>query len=380
VLGCGLMFDGTDNYTVETTSMVVQTGPMRLGFAFYPSRVGSTAYWNRADRSGNRNLQFGMYVTYRVGPMDLGGQNIHVRIHQGPESQLDPAQREALIPYDRVDNFGTAYVKYNNGRFFFNSELGWYNREEHRQRSVIIPAAVPGAGSPFRPVYRDHWRGMVELGAYAGPSKLSLLWAKITGPDRRHGATIDRTGEHRVATIGNTSLFLPYSHVLVYNYGGGNDSFTNSRNGYLTDAVAYGARIDHAVAANLNVFASFFWAERISHGYGWGYIAPALSAANIPTGSVSYRRKGGFTNPAPAIPDSNLGYEIDSGFNWQLLENYRLSCTFGVWQPGRWFNFACADRSNPGWKTPAPENNWGINPTRTIDPVYGMELILSGEF
>ncbi|MEJ2716780.1 MAG: hypothetical protein P8182_06510, partial [Deltaproteobacteria bacterium] len=379
-LGCGLIFDGTDNYTVETTSMVVQTGPLRLGFAFYPSRVGGTAYWNRADRSGNRQLQAGMYVTYRVGCMDMGGQNIHVRIHQGPEGRLDPAAREALIPYDRVDNFGTSYVKYNNGRFFFNTELAWYNRIEHRLRSVTVPASVPGAGSPFRPVYRNHWRYMVELGTFAGPAKLSLLWATITGPDRRHGVLIDRGGEHRAATTGNTSVFLPYSHILVYNYGGANNSFTNARNGYLTDAVAYGARLDYAVAANLNVFSSFFWADRPSHGYGWGYIAPAIDGAGIPTGSVRYSRKGGFTDPAPAIPDSNLGYEIDWGFDWQLLESYRLSGTFGYWQPGRWFNFACADRANPGWKTPGAANNWGINPDRSIDPVYGMKLVISGEF
>ena len=130
----------------------------------------------------------------------------------------------------------------------------------------------------------------------------------------------------------------------------------------------------------LNLFASFFWADRISHGYGWGYIAPGLNTDDIPTGSVAYTPKGSFNNPAPAIPDSNLGYEVDWGFDWQLLESYRLSCTFGFWQPGRWFNFACADRSNAGWKDPSAANNWGINPDRNIDPVYGMELILSGEF
>jgi len=379
-LGCGMMFDGVDNYTVETVSLRVPFGPLAIGVAFYPWRVGSRDYWNRVDRSAMRADNIGLYFVYASGPIQCGFQNIHVRYHRGPESELDPNDRDDVVPYDRVDNYGTCFAKYYNGRIFFNTELGWYDRIEHHQRSVVLPAPTNGAGSPFRPTYREHWRYMVETGACVGPAKLSFLWGWISGPDRRHGVLIDRTGEHRVRTLGNTSLFQAYSHILSYNYGGGNDSFTNARNGYMTDANAYGVRIDYAVAANLNFFGTFFWADRVSHGYGWGYIRPGIDAANVPTGSVEFDRQGAINNPAPAIPDLHLGYEIDLGFNWKLLEAYALDFTFGYWQPGRWFNYACVDRSNPGWKNQTAANNFGINPDRRIDPVFGLSLTLKGEF
>jgi hypothetical protein len=183
-----------------------------------------------------------------------------------------------------------------------------------------------------------------------------------------------------VGPRGNTSVFRPYRHIFAYTYGGGNDRFTEARNGYLIDANVFGSRIDYAVAANLNVFGSFFHAQRLSHGYGFGYIRPALDGANNSTGLVEYVRQGGVTAPAMAIPNNELGYEIDCGLNWQLLESYTLTGLFGIWQPGKWFNFACIDRSNAGWKTPAAGNNWGTDPDRKIDPVFAMEIALRGTF
>jgi hypothetical protein len=148
----------------------------------------------------------------------------------------------------------------------------------------------------------------------------------------------------------------------------------------MTDCNVYAARFDFSAAANLNFYWSFLWAERLSKGYGWGFIQPALDATGIPTGSVAYSRKGTFANPAPAIPDNHLGWEIDFGFNWKILEGYVINASFGYWQPGRWFNFACVDRSNAGWKNPLPGNNFGINPDRTIDPIFGMDIVVAGEF
>jgi hypothetical protein len=218
------------------------------------------------------------------------------------------------------------------------------------------------------------------LGTLVGPAKVSLLWAWIPGPDRRHGVLIDRQPFLQNSDNTNTSFFRPYSLLLAYNYGAGNGSVSpDNGNGYMTDSNVYAARLDYAVASNLNVNGSFLWAERLSKGYGWGFIQPDLDAG-IPTGAVAYGRKGDFANPAPAIPDSHLGWEIDLGLTWQILENYTIASSFGYWQPGRWFNFACVDRSNPGWKNPLPGNSFGINPDRTIDPVFGMEIVVSGEF
>jgi hypothetical protein len=379
-LGNGLIYDGTDNYTTETISLGVPYGPLSFGVSFYPSRVGSVDYWNRADRNAMRRFQVGASVVFSGGPLELGIQDVFLKYGSGPESQLDPAKRADFIPLERMVDYGTAFIKYDNGFFFFNSEYAFFKRIDVHRPSLNRPAVTPGAGSPFRPTYIDHRRFMVEFGGYSGPAKLSLLWAWISGPDRRHGVLIDRNEELRSSALTDTSVFLPYSRVFVFNYGGGNGSFSDSANGYLTDAVVYAARLDWAAAANLNLYVSLFHASRVTHGYGWGYIRPGLDNNGVPTGNVDYARQGDFLSPAPAVPASDLGYELDWGFNWRLLENFAVYGEFGLWKPGRWFNYACVDRSNPGWKRPGPSNQFGVVPGRDIPSVFGMEISLIGWF
>jgi hypothetical protein len=130
------------------------------------------------------------------------------------------------------------------------------------------------------------------------------------------------------------------------------------------------------------VYGSIFYAERLSKGYGWGYLNPS-------GGIVSYGYRGSLGdplvdptvgNPAPAIPDSALGYEIDAGFDWKLLEGYTLSLAAGYWAPGKWFTYACADRGVPNWNAPQLAVNFGVNPNRSIDPVLGLDVVLKAEF
>jgi hypothetical protein len=60
----------------------------------------------------------------------------------------------------------------------------------------------------------------------------------------------------------------------------------------------------------------------------------------------------------------------------------------GYWRPGRWWNFACADRVVPNWnsdfyfipQTTTSANSWGTNPDRPIDGIIATEIILSTEF
>lgn len=380
--GCGLIFDGVTNYTVETLLIKVPYGPFTFGMTSYPARFAGGNYWNLVDKSGIRPFAYGLSMSYSCGSLMVGAGNLFANIHDGPESALDPNVRAARSTYDQQNSWGATYLKYNNGRFFFNTELAWYNRVQYRQRSMNGEGPTGGAGSAFKPTYLENTRYMVETGAVAGPAKLSLLYSWLSGPDRRHGVMIDRQPLRGTPprTLGNTTVFRPYSYILAFNYGGGNDSFNNGNYGYMTDASAYGIRLDYAVASNLNLFGSFFRADRVSHGYGWGFIRPAFAAATgIPSGSVQYSRRLSFTAPAPAIPDPDLGYEVDWGFSWQLLDKYTIDGVFGIWKPGKWFNYACIDRSNPGWKAPAPANFFGISPNREIDPVFCMEIALRAE-
>jgi hypothetical protein len=191
---------------------------------------------------------------------------------------------------------------------------------------------------------------------------------------------IDRQPGFYDDLLTNNGLFKPYSTIMVNSYGTGNNSVSAiTNNGYLTDAIAYGARLDYALAANLNLCASLFWADRLSHGYGWGFIRPDVNDLGIANGMVYYTRHSTIDS-APAIPDPHLGYEINCGVNWDLLESYNLAVTFAYWKPGGWFRFACIDRSNPGWKTPNASNNFGVRPDRVIDPIFALDVKLKVSF
>ena len=51
------------------------------------------------------------------------------------------------------------------------------------------------------------------------------------------------------------------------------------------------------------------------------------------------------TNVTPNITEHALGYEIDLGLNWKLLEGWQFSVVGAYWAPGKWFSYACIDRS-----------------------------------
>jgi hypothetical protein len=414
VFGTGLFYDGSGYKATETLALISTFGPFRFGFGFYPWRTGLSqflalldsdlafvpgSYYALSDKTSTPNPQVDSFVTYSTGPLQTGAIVEFARARIGPEGTARAITvglsqgRDTVVPQDAWFMTGGVFVKYFNGRFFFNAEFDWANGVFENQPTLsgnlfqegvgsVAPPA-DGSGSPFGKKYiEQHWRVGTEFGACVGPAKLSVMWAWIPGPDRRHGILIDRQSAFATREHTNTNFFKPYSLLLNYSYGTGNKPSLIDllQDGYVTDANLVGTRIDFGVAANLNLYASLLWAERVSHGYGWGYVGPELDADGVPTGLVDFSLKGSFTDPAPAIPDSGLGWEIDWGFNWQLLEGYRITGDFGVWWPGGWFNYACIDRSNPGWKTPNSTNYFGVNPNRTIDPIFGMEIQLNAEF
>jgi len=195
----------------------------------------------------------------------------------------------------------------------------------------------------------------------------------MPGPDRRHGILIDRqpfVQDERRAAFG---VFEPYSILLSYYFGGGVNA-----PGYLSDASIFALKFDYALAANLLIEGSVLRAFRTSHGYGLGYIRPDPLATRF--GQVEYKDQGSFLVPSPAIPDNDLGWELTAGCTWQLLERFVAGLRVAYWVPGKWFNYACIDRSVSNWDSPGPANHWGINPDREIDPVLGMEFRLSASF
>lgn len=375
-----------------------QIGParLRLGLGFYPweqiiipvSPAVPLGAWNTKDLNFVKGQNVLVYLDYASTDMVIGVGGLYVAFHQGPELQQTEVRRFNTPTKETYLTEGWVFLNYSNGRFFFKTELDWFKRTIRFQRSLtgffqdpdaIAPPVLPGSftdgsgRSRFAPQYRESWRYMAEAGVHCGPLGLSLLYAFMPGPDRRHGILIDRQPfiqENEQAALG---VFDQYSILMAYLYGSGVNAPA-----HISDASVFGIRLEYALAANLMLQASALKALRNSQGYGWGYIRPNPAAGAF--GTVDYDVRGSFAAPSPAIPDNDLGWEFMVGVNWKLLSGWAVETRVAYWQPGRWFNFACIDRSVPNWTVPDASNNWGASPERKIDPVLGFELRLGATY
>ena len=426
--GCGLQY-GAEDATQESLMFTVPYGPLTFGIGFYPMTLGQVdffdmprrtddawvAYWLTMDdyyapslfwdKNGRPNKFLG-FVNYACGGLKMGVGTQYTSVHLGGEGTR--YEDDEFPTTDVTDLEGWLYAKYVNGRFFINAEADFFYRNRYAQPTAsgdIVTddgnAETPiadGGGSIFAPKYIESWRWMVEAGFFAGPAKLSLLYAYLPGPDRRHGVLIDRqpttflvdpgsldwdTREEAIYLnrhVGNLGVFRPYSLLFAYNYGSGLNCYDLNGNGCVTDASVLAARLDYALAANLNVSLSFLWAERASHGWQWGTIFPYDRVATF----IPYRDLDNpgdqFLDPIPTIPNKDLGWEVGFGAQWKLLESMSLNIQGAFWQPGKWFNYACIDRSVINWDDASAANNWGVNPDRTIDPIFGLDVRITADF
>lgn len=421
VFGLGSLASGEDVTSTEALQLTAPYGPMQLGLLWFPWRLPedvSTDYivqdagftspgvdvsFQQDDQLIARSPHLSGFFMYGCGSMEFGYLYDYFRWSIGPESLMVSGgtgaerllARNLFIPRDLVSQMHILYAKYFNGLFFFNAEASCWdsmvrhqpnaNRTDENSGPPFV-GGFAGAGSVYQTNYTRMWRYMVETGVLLGPTKISAFGFWSSGFDRRAGVLIDRQGAalwvgpqnttNALFTLhpnwSNSLIFDPYNYLMVYTYAGGINTFDHNGDGFLADAFALALRADYSVAANLVLWASFLKANRVSKGYGWGYLAPDLD------GDVAYTRVQGFGRTAvPAIPDDDLGWEVTLGMEWQLLEGLGLNALFAYWQPGKWFSYACISRANPGWANQAPGNLWGIAPDRTIDPVLGVQITLS---
>jgi hypothetical protein len=396
---------GTTVYT-ETSD---NSSYLKLGFGFFPWErdfLISTAadpiitpltvpiVWNSYDVNLAHRVNLLMYLLWNNDVIDFQVGALYSTSHAGPELATTTAERLNYVPTDRYTSEGWAYLQYCNNRVRLRTELDWFNRETRYQSSASgqffnIPAAnrVAGSGSFFAPDFTESLRFMADASVWFGPVTFTLFYSHMSGPDRRHGILVKKQPYINTVRQAGLDPFYSVSSLLAYRFGGGVKS-----PGDLSDASVIAGRIDYSLAANLGISTSFLSATRVSHGYGWGWIRPSVVPARF--GQVDYDPELGtflvqpampptrfpYTENVPAIPARDLGWEMDVGFYWQLLDQFSVELTLSYWQPGKWFNYACADKSVPGWENPTAANNWGINPNRSIDPILGIELALLSSF
>ena len=397
--GMGLTFDGANNRASESLALAAPFGPLRVQLGLYPSRrAHASQYFNNSyDKNNTRLWDWSFNVMYDNGPLSMGVIGNFVRTHSGGEGVLaanrvtSQAAGTLAVYNDYEEFYGNVMMKYNNGRFFLNSEAGTLQSKRgflggNWGASLATTNGVWMANRVTAPTYTNWWGGAVEGGVLAGPAKIAVLAAWFTGSDSRVDTAGNRwlvTNGIQVDTFSNTSMFRPYSYLMAYSYSMGNTrGAADTREGWVSDATVYAARLDYAVAANLNLSASFAWGERFSKsGYTWGFIYPDPT---LTTGGWTTMANNTTAVGVPSIPDTALGWEIDAGADWKLLEGLTLRTTLAYWQPGKWFGFACQDKSIPGWGTAGAGATWAnlfyTRPDKTIDPIYGVDFKLEGTF
>jgi hypothetical protein len=383
--GCGLQFSSAETAedifesgrrAVEIFQLESFWGPFTIGAGFYPWRLGGHDYWNMDDQNAARSAHLLGYIKYAAGPVETGAGGFYFTFHEGPEALKTVSERRSYPPRSTTASEGWIYLKYNNGRLFFNTEADWYYRTISYE--AAMDGSLPGPDYSMSPVagdgqylppYTESWRYMTEFGGYSGPFKLTFLLAHMPGPDRRHGILIDKQPYIQDPARSAYGVFYPYGILMGKYYRAGVDSFFDMS---ASNVAAF--RFDYMIASNLNILASVMKANRSSTGYSWGYVAPDTDPLNF--GSLNFNNRGSFISPVPSIPDNDLGWEFNVGIAWKLLENWRISGRGAYWQPGKWFNYACVDKSTPYWDAPNSGNNFGTNPNRTIAPILGVEIYI----
>ncbi|MEW6350875.1 MAG: hypothetical protein AB1646_17595 [Thermodesulfobacteriota bacterium] len=248
------------------------------------------------------------------------------------------------------------WLKYNNGRFFFNGELAL------EEVTLIGSNAVRVGTVPPAPRYDMRgYHAFIETGVVLGPRKVSLMGAQASG--RNLGVADNVRSRSYVVPI-NYQALEPYNYLMFHTYAGGNNQFNADGTGEMGDALALAVRGDYAVAANLNLFSSLMWARRLERdGYFAGafgtiddYKRKGVPPDNAPFG-YGYGTAGNATGTAaqawkqansgspaaglnPFVNDNALGWEVVIGSSWQLLEGVTWNVRAARWQPGKWFDQA----------------------------------------
>ncbi|MEJ2717766.1 MAG: hypothetical protein P8182_11590, partial [Deltaproteobacteria bacterium] len=330
--GTGISFG--HNVRAEAWLTVVPYGPFRLMHGIWLSR-GADDSWGKGLDADLKYDQFqGALFTYRNGPLEIFGGYVIRYFHQPPGN--------ATYTTDQVLQIWLGGFKYNNGRFFCNGEYAWINIDNYFTGTVGV---LPGR----TPLFVEAYHNMVETGMVVGPAKLSLAWFQASGPVANNA---NPTKAYAAWPI-NWQATEPYNWLMFDIYGGGNQTyngiFINDGHGMLGDGYAFAGRIDYAAASNLNCWVSYMWAHRLEE---YGTTFGQFNSIGTTTGLVNLNN---FANDAgrgfvPAyagtiaergwVTDGFIGWEVDAGVNWKLLEGMTASFKWAYWQPGDYFREA----------------------------------------
>lgn len=405
-IGMGL-WKHNDNRSSSSFGVSANYGPFKIGFSPYFGReqsawsLGEATSRNTgaggAQRQEDRRDYFKAVMgelSYRNGPMEL--QLVSDSYHQpnAPAVSNNNAAGALGVPFrggsivagrpsEDILRYRIALAaKYNDGRFFFNGEADWFNRWRSG-RGAADPSNVNGTDFRVRE-NRDNeaWLYGAEIGALTGPAKITLNYVRATGDDTSTRHTTEDAADSEQGL--SAPYMKPWGYLMYYMYGTG-DGWDASGQGQPTNFHHLGARIDYAVAANLNLFVvySYAWRDQaVAYRLGgdWRYQAQRWTNDDI-------RLSQNGTYRGQAVPESagDIGWEVDFGHDWKLLEGLTWGATFAIWKPGNWWSYAYPNtaymyRQTAGAALTANETNATFNLGREIAPLFSAETRLNINF
>jgi|GEM_PF-450616 len=390
------------NRSSASFGMTAHYGPLKIGFSPYFSREQSS--WRLGSGTTSRNTgqdpverheDRRNYFVAAMGELEYANGPLVIQLlsdsYRQPGAATVTNRGAALGTPTRPQGDTIRYrlgaaMKYTNGRFFFNTEVDWFNRWVGG-RGTADPSTAPAtaANSRVREAQNNAaWLYGVDFGAMCGPSKVTLNYVRATGDD----PTTRFTTEDAVAgDTGVTACYMkPWGYLMYFMYGTG-DGWDAAGYGQPTNFHHVGGRFDYAVAANLNVFGvgAYAWrdqptAYRLAGNY-------QLAAQLWTNEDIRLSQLGTFRGHA--VPDSarDIGWEVDFGANWKILENLTWNTTFAYWQPGKWWSYAYPNTAaiymlRPGLAPTSNTNDAAgeaiaaVGLGRTINPLMAVETNL----
>lgn len=402
-LGMGL-WKHHDTRASASFGFKVKYGPLAIGFSPYWTRrnsdwragrnpgaapgagfprgrdVGEDAQY-RKEHIRNYFRAFMGDIQYKNGPFVM--RIVSDSYAQEAHNEIDNHnQRAGDLQGDLEDPDRWRYrfhvsAAYYNGRFFWNGEadwfLSWRSGEDIRETAVLVEEAYNS----------DGWLCGTEFGLLAGPCKLTLNYIRATGddPNTRDTGESSFQGDSGV----NDAYMRGWGYLMYHLYGTGT-CFGANGFGYPFDLHHAGGRVDHAVASNLNVWGLFSYAWR-DQPNAWKWGGDGRIGVEAFTNDDLIAAQAGDTTRIP-VPDHarEIGWEVDLGCSWRLLENFTWNTTVAYWQPGNWWGYAMPNtaaiyRANGGAAIVADDYlNARVNPGREIDPFVAVETNLVIDF
>ncbi len=398
------------NRASSSFSVSAHYGPLTIGFSPYFARNESSwrtygvsrnegvGSYQRQEQRRNYFLAAEGEIKYSSGDLELGllsdsyteshSDRVNPRL-----TALSPNARPAtqdIVRY-RID----PYMKYFNGRFFFNAEGAWFTRWKSG-RAAADPSSgiVTAVNARVRENMSDNgFLYGVELGTVCGPSKCTFNYVRATGDDPATRVVAEDAGTTEQGV--SAGYMKDWGLLMYYMYGAGT-GWDAAGYGQPTNFQHLGGRLDYAVATNLNCFMlySYAWRDQPNaYTLGGDYAGGVRLFTN--SDIVQFQGLSGGYFGQTAVPDSarDIGWEVNTGFQWKLLENLVWQSTFAYWKPGTWWSYAYPNtaaiyRLNPRTAIPmtgvAAASAQGqaalSNLGRDIDPLFAVESNLMVHF